>query len=111
MLVGASPHLFLVLQRTVVLLFVGGEAILAQDEFGQVERETVGVFQREDIRARNLLAFGFLHQFVQQGDTLLQRAEECLFLALDDGDDLLLLRLEFGVGIAHVVYQLRHQLI
>ena len=109
--VGAASHLFLMLERAVVFLFVRGKSVLAQNQLRQVEREAVSVFQREHVRARNLLAFGFFHQFVQQRDALLQRAEESLLLALDNGDNLLLLRPQFGIRIAHIFNQLRHQLV
>ena len=36
LLVGLTAHLLLVLEGTVVFLFVGGKAVLAEDELGKV---------------------------------------------------------------------------
>ena len=101
-------------QRFLVLRLVGGEAVFAQNEFSQVQGETVRVFQREHIYARNLrlaLFLGLIHQFAQQTDTLVQGAEESLFFAADNRSNLLLLFLQFRIGFAQVCNQLRNQFV
>ena len=67
--VGLTTHLLLTLKGFVVLLFVGGKAILAEDELGEVQRETIGIFQGKYIHARDHLALSHFHQFVEQADT------------------------------------------
>ena len=109
-----AAHFFLVLQRTVVLLLVGGEAVLAENQLGQVQRESVRIFQREYIHAADLLLAcfaGVVHQFVEQCYTFIQRTQECFFFALDNRSDLLLLLDEFGISVTHIGYQLRHQFV
>ena len=99
------------LQRFVVLVLVGGKTVLAQDEFRQVKREAVGVLQCEHIHTADLRLSGLArvrHQFVEQRDTLVQRAQESLFLALDHRRYLCLLLHQFGIRLAHVRNQLRH---
>ena len=112
--VGAASHLFLVRECFLVLGLVGGEPVLAKDEFGQVKRESVGVLECEHVYAANLglaLFAGLVHEFGEQTDTFVQRAEERLFLAADDRRDLLFLLAEFGVGLAQVGDKLRHELV
>ena len=102
------------LQGLVIFLFVRGKAVLAQDQFRQVERETVGIFEREHIHTADLGLTGFLgvcHQFIEQADTLVEGLEEGLFFGFDNRNNLLLLRLEFRVRLTHVRYQLRNELI
>ena len=114
LLIGRAAHFFLMCQGFVIFLLVGGEAVLAQDQFGQIQWETVGVFQREHIHAADLRLTGFLglvHQLIQQSDTLVQSAQESLLLGLDHRGDLLLLFHQFRIRLAHVGDQLRHQLV
>ena len=102
------------LQRFVILVLVGGKTVLAQNKFGQVKRETIGIFEREHIHTADLRLTGFaclVHQFVEQTDTLVQCTEESLFLGLDDRHNLVLLFNQFGVCLTHVSNQLRHKLV
>ena len=112
--VGLTPHRLLVLERFVVLVLVGGKAVLTQDELGQVEREAVGVLECEHIDTRDLGLAGFarfVHQFVEQTDTFVEGTEERLFLGLDDRRDLRLLCLQFRIGLTEVFDELRDELI
>ena len=68
--VGLTTHFFLTLKSFVVLLFVGGETILAENQLSQVKWETVGIFQGEHIHTRNLFALSLFHEFIKQTDTL-----------------------------------------
>ena len=109
-----ATHGFLVLKGFVVLLLVGGKAVLAEDEFRQVERKSVGIFEREHIHAADLFLTGlahFVHQFVQQTYTFIERTQERLFFGLDDRRDLRLLGFQFRIGLAEVRDELRHELI
>ena len=100
--------LFLFLHLHVELFRVDCQTVLAQDEFGQVEREAEGVVERERIHTTDFLftgSLGIFHGLVQQTDTGLQGAEEGFFLFLDDFFDECLLCLEFGIGITHGLNQ------
>ena len=102
------------LEGFVVLVLVGRVSVLTENEFGQVERETVGIFEREHIDTRDLRLTGLFslsHQFVEQRDSLVERTQESLFLALDDRCDLRLLCLQFRISGTQVSDQLRHELI
>ena len=91
------------LKRFVVLLFVGGETILAEDELGEVKRETIRIFEGENVHTGDLrlaLFLSLIHQFLQEVDALIKGAEETFFLALDYRHDLFLLLLQLGVGFA-----------
>ncbi len=96
------------LQCLLILLLVGGKTVLTKNQLRQIEREAVGVFQRKDIHTGNLFALRLFHKFVEQGDTLIERTQECLLFALDDRDNLLLLLTQFGIGITHILNELRH---
>ena len=112
--VGLTTHRFLVLKGFVIILFVGDETILAQDEFGEVKRETVGIFEREHVESAYLgltgLA-GVCHEFVEQTNTFVERTEESLFLGLDNRRDLCFLCFQFRICFTQVFNQLRHELI
>ena len=98
----------------VILLLIGGKAVLTQDEFGQVEREAVRIFEREHIDSRDLGLTGFLsltHQFVKQRDSFVERTEERLLFGFDDRSDLRLLLYEFGVRLAEIFDELRYELV
>ena len=103
LLIGRTPHLFLVLKRFVVLLFVGGETILAEDELGEVKREAIRIFEGENVHTGDLrlaLFLSLIHQFLQEVNALIKGAEEPFFLALDYWYNLFLLLLQLGVGSA-----------
>ena len=114
LLIRRATHLFLVRKGFVILLLVGGETVLAKDEFREVKRETVGVLEREDIDTADLSLTGFLrfvHQLIEETDTFIERAEECLLLGFDDRHDLRLLLHQLGVRFAQIGDELRYQLI
>ena len=114
LLVRRATHLFLVREGFVILLLVGGETVLAKDEFREVKREAVGVLEREDIDTGDLGLTGFLclvHQLVEETDTLVEGTEECFLLGFDDRHDLRLLLHQLGVRFAQVRDELRHELV
>ena len=102
------------LQSLVILLLVGGKAVLAENQLGQVKRESVCIFECEHIHTADLGLTGFLsfvHKLVEQTDTFVQGTQECLFLALDHRSDLCLLDLEFRISLSEILDKLRNQLI
>ena len=114
MLVRLTTHGFLVLECFVILVLVGGKSVLTQDQFGQVERETVGIFECEHIDTTDLGLTGFLsvcHELVEQTDSFIQRTEESLFLGLDDRCDLCLLFNQFRVRLTEILDELRNELV
>ena len=111
---GVAGTLLLLLHLGVELLRVGRHAVLAQDEFGQVEREAEGVIQRKGVLTADFLlagSFGLGHGLVEQADTRLQRTQEGFFFFLDDLGDQLALGVQFGVGTAHILNQHRQELV
>ena len=112
--VSLAAHRFLVLKRFVVFVFVGCESVFAKNEFRQIKREAVCIFEGEHIHATNLgltCLAGLIHQFVEQRDSFIQRTEECLLFALDNRHYLCLLLLQFRISVSQVFYQLRNKLI
>ena len=82
------------------LLLVDGVAMLAADELGEVERESVGVEQAEGLHAvEHGLAVGhqFVHGAIEQVDALVEGAQERLFLFFHHAADEVLLRGQFGI--------------
>ncbi|CCZ49491.1 putative uncharacterized protein [Bacteroides sp. CAG:661] len=105
---GVAGALLLLLHLGVELLEISRHAVLAQDQFGQVEREAESVVQREGILSADFGLAGSLgvgHGLLQQTDTRFERAQEGFFFLLDDFDNQFLLGLQFGIGFSHVLYQ------
>ena len=101
-------------KRFVILLFIGRESVLTKNQFRQVKRETVRIFEREYIHSADLCltcSAGFVHQFIQQTDTLFQGTQEGFFLGFDNRSDLCLLLHQLRIGLTHVCDELRHELI
>ncbi len=87
-------------------LYVDGHTVVLEDELGKVERESVGVIERECLYSRYLvlaLGLGGLHGVVEQTDAVLKGAQEGLFLLLDDAHDELAVGRELGVCVAHIL--------
>ena len=111
MFISLTTHLFLTLKRFIVLLLVGSETVLAQNQLSQVEWETVGIFQCEYIYTRNLFAFSLFHEFIEQTDTFIQSAEEAILLALDYRSDLSLLFHELWICLTHICDELWYKFV
>ena len=74
-----TSTLFLLLHLLVEALFVNCIAILTADKFGKVERETVGIEETEctcTVELSLTMGLELVHVAIQEGDTLLQSAEE-----------------------------------
>ena len=116
---GIAGTLLLLLHLDVELLLINGKAVLTADELREVEGEAVGVEEAEGLDAvQDELGVGcwvlgvglyFCHGFVEQGDTLVEGAQEAVFLFLDDLGDELLLGLQLGEGVAHLFHQGGHE--
>ena len=114
MFIGVTSHFFLVFEGLAVFVLVGSHTILTKNEFGQVKREAVGVFECKDIHAAYFGFAGFAcigNQFVEQGNTFIQRTQECFLFGFNNRRNLLFLFHQFGVCFSHVGDELRHQFI
>ena len=103
---GIAGTLLLLLHLDVELFLVNGKAILTTDEFCEVEGETVGIEQAESLNTIQLvlaLSLEICHSLVKQGNTLVECAQEAVFLFLDDLGNQLLLSFQFREGIAHLM--------
>ena len=103
---GITGTLLLLLHLDVELILIDGEAILATDEFREVEGETVGIEHTESLNTIQLvlaLSLEICHSFIEQGDTFIECAQEAVFLLLDNLGNQLLLSLQFREGIAHLM--------
>ena len=77
--------LLLLLHLYIKLRFINGKAVLATDQFCQVEWETIGVEQTEGLLTIELglaLSLQLLHGIVEHTDTLIQGAQERIFFFL-----------------------------
>ena len=111
---GVAGACLLLVHLAVEALLVDGETVLAADQFGEVERETVGVEEAESLLAVELrlgVLLQFVHVAVEQLDALLQGAQEAVFLLLDYTADELLLCGQFGVSAAHLMNEHGNELI
>ena len=91
-----------------------GESVLTADEFGEVEGESVGVEEAESLHAVELclaLLLKLFHSRRKEVDALLECAEERVLLLLDDVDDEVVLSLELGESLAHLVCEHRDELV
>ena len=85
-------------------------ALLAGNQFGEVDGEAEGVVEHEGVHSGDHLAGGVLgHIVVQELDAAVEGAQEGEFLFADDALDEFLLGLQFGIGVAHVVDELGNQ--
>ena len=110
---GVARSCLLLLHLLVKLFLVNAESVFAADEFSEVERESVGVEQAECLCAvEHGLAFGLnlLHGVRQHVDAVRQRAQERFFLFLYHLGYQFALCGKFGISLAHLVYQRRHEL-
>ena len=111
---GVAGTFFLLLHLHVELLHVHGVSVFAADEFGEVERETVGVEQSEGLCAvelGQLVCLQLVHGSVEQVDAVGECAQEGVFLFLHHAADELLLGLQLGEGVAHLLHQYGQQLV
>ena len=111
---GVAGAFLLLCHFGVEIGLIYGVSLFASDEFGKVERESVGVVQQECLNTRNFgLAFRFqlVHFGVEQTQTAFERAQEYGFFLVDDLFDQSLLRNEFGERVAHKVNQSIYQLV
>ena len=111
---GIARALLLLLHLSIELVDVHCQAVLTADEFRQVEGETVGVEQAEGrctVEDGLLVSLQLVHGTVEQVDTTLQGAQERIFFFLHDATDELLLGLQFGEGVAHLLNEHGQQLI
>ena len=112
-LCGITGTFFLLLHLHIELLLINGKTVLTTNQFGEVERETIGVEQAEGIRTAEdslLMCLQFIHGPIQQVDTTVEGTQEGVFLFLDDTGDQLLLSLQFRIGFAHLMYQCGNEL-
>ena len=103
---GITGTILLFLHLNVELLLINGKTVLTTNQLCEVQGETIGVEQTEGLNAIQLvlaLSLQFFHSFVKQGDSLVKCAEKRIFLFLDNLGNQLLLSLQFGEGIAHLV--------
>ena len=103
---GIAGAVLLLLHLYIELVDVHRQAVLAADKLGEVERETIGVEQAEGrctIEDGLLVSLQLVHSAVEQVDAALQCAQERVFLLLHDTADELLLCLQFGECIAHLL--------
>ena len=106
--------LFLFLHLNIKLLLIDSETVFTTNQFCQVKRETVSIEKAESLNTIKFgltLCFQLLHGLVKQGDTLIQRTQEGIFLFLHHLRDQLLLSLQFRESIAHLMHKCRHELI
>ena len=111
---GITGTLLLLLHLDIELGLVDCEAIFATDQFCQVEGEAVGVEETEGLNAIEFslaISLQLLHSLVEQRDSLVEGAQEGIFLLLHHLRDELLLGLEFWEGIAHLGHQSGHKFI
>ena len=111
---GIAGALLLLLHLSIELVDVHRQAVLTADEFRQVEWEAVGIEQTEGrctVEDGLLVSLQLVHGTVEQVDTTLQGAQEGIFFFLHDTADELLLGLQFGEGIAHLLNEHGQQLI
>ena len=109
---GIACAFFLLLHLCVEFLRVYRQSVFFQDQFCQVERESVRVVERESLFAvDHLFSCGFcvVHHFVQQPDAGFECAEECFFFLFDHFFDQRFLRYQFGVCTAHCFDQYIYQ--
>ena len=98
----------------VELLLVNGITVLAADQLGKIERESVGVEEAESLLAVEFLPavrLQFVHCAVQQCDALVQRAEERILFFLHHTPDQFTLCGEFRVSRPHLTYQYIQELV
>ena len=87
---------------------VDGVTVLTADKLGEVDGETVGVEETESLGAvecGEAVGFELVHVNAQQLDAFLKRAQETVFLLLDDLCDELLLLAKLWVGTAHLMHE------
>ena len=102
---GIAGTFLLLLHLFTELLFVDGIAILTANQFGKVERETIGVEETEGtdtVEDRFALCFQVVHGIVEQVDAALQSTEERLFLFLHHTSDEFALSRQLGEGFTHL---------
>ena len=103
---GIARTLFLLLHLDVELLLVDGHAVLAQDELGQVQRETKRVIEGESFLTVNhglSGALGVGNHLLDEFHSRFQGAQEGIFLFLGDMLDQVGLGLDLGVSLAHAL--------
>ena len=96
--------LFLLLHFCVETFDIGLHIIFAENEFGQIQGETVSIVERENIfTIYQSLAGSFLrsHHLIEQLDTGFECTQECFFLFFDNAFHQSLLSLQFGISTAH----------
>ena len=111
----AGPRL-LFLHFSIESLLVNGETILTAYQFGEVEREAIGIEKAESLGTIKLFDVGFLHCFHiigEQVDAVLQRTEETILLLFHYLGDEFLLCFQFRVCVSHLMnqygYELKHK--
>ena len=111
---GIAGTVLLLLHLDVELLLVDRKAILAADQLRQVEGEAVGIEQAEGLFTTQLLTTftpQLIHCIVEQADTLVEGAQEGVFLLLHHFGDERLLSLQLGEGVAHLLNERGQQFI
>ena len=111
---GVARAFFLFLHLRMERFFVHGHAVFTTDEFRQVERETIGVEQREGFHAvYDGLPGGTClgHHAVEQADTGFQGAQEGVFFLFHHFGDEHLLGFQLRVGFSHFLYEHGQELV
>ena len=108
---GVAGAVLLLLEVLVEAVQIDLEAVLGGDELRQVDREAIGVIELEGVLAADELAVCCpFHTLVHQLDAAVEGAQEGHFFLADDVFDELLLLGELRVGLAHIGYELWHEL-
>ena len=99
---------FLLFHLFIELLLINGITILTTDKFGQVEWETICIKQAEGfltIKFGLAMCLQFIHCTIEQCDTLIQCAQERIFLFLHHTTNQFTLCCKFRISNAHLMYQ------
>ncbi len=100
--------LFLLCHFAVEAFLVDGHAVILNDKHSKVQRESVGVVEGERLVAGEhgaALVAGCGAGTFEEPDAVFESAQECVLLLLDYSHDELPLRRQFGICIAHAIYQ------
>ncbi len=110
-LAGGPRALTLRLQLALEAGLVERDTTLAADVRGQVVGEAVGIVELEDRLARQDIALQRGKRLFEQPHAVIQGTRELLLFLQQHAFDLIASLMEFGVGLAHLGVQRRHQLV
>ena len=102
---GFARAVFLLFEVSLEAVHIHVDALFGGHQLGKVDREAEGVEQFEGEVAVNVLILMLFHITLETFDALRQGAQECGFLLADDLADQLLLRLDFGEVVLHLLHK------